>query len=210
MVQLSQTMLGDTIDKTKNPLKKAMRRRTEKRVTFTAPTYVEPSDYEFSSDEDTGDDISPPNGNSRSGEEQNAEDGDQDEITTVAPLSIKQGKRDISPEKRASGEEDRRRTISEDLRSSDELFDRECKSFEIKHDLQLLIIFQSTERNSPGMVPSETLILSFETRASRRERSHSRQTYSAMTQAQLPADHLTIVDRALNSLRRNCEATESQ
>jgi hypothetical protein len=121
-------MLGDTTEKTKNPLKKAMRRRNEKRVTFTAPTYVEPSDYEFSSDEETGDDISPPNGNSRSEEDQNAEDGDQDEITTVAPLSVKEGKRDTSPEKKAASEEDRRRTISDDLRSSDELFDRECES----------------------------------------------------------------------------------
>jgi len=118
-------MLGDTAEKTKNPLKKAMRRRNAKTVTFTAPTYVEPSDYEFSSDEETGDDISPPNGNSRLEEDQNAEDGDQDEITTVAPLSIKQ--RDTSPEKKAVGEEDRRKTISDDLRSSDEIFDRECK-----------------------------------------------------------------------------------
>jgi hypothetical protein len=124
-LQLSQTMLGDTAEKTKNPLKKAMRRRNAKTVTFTAPTYVEPSDYEFSSDEETGDDISPPNGNSRLEEDQNAEDGDQDEITTVAPLSIKQ--RDTSPEKKAVGEEDRRKTISDDLRSSDEIFDRECK-----------------------------------------------------------------------------------
>ncbi|TID19084.1 hypothetical protein E2P81_ATG06062 [Venturia nashicola] len=124
-VDLSQTMLGDTIDKTKNPLKKAMKRRTDKRVTFTAPTYVEPSDYEFSSDDETEDEISPPNAGSRSSEGHNAEDGEQDDITSVAPLNIKQAKHDGSPEKKSSGEEDRRRTITEDLRSSDELFDRE-------------------------------------------------------------------------------------
>ncbi|KAE9984917.1 hypothetical protein EG328_008115 [Venturia inaequalis] len=124
-VDLSQTMLGDTIDKTKNPLKKAMKRRTDKRVTFTAPTYVEPSDYEFSSEDETGDELSPPNGSSRSSEDHNAEDGDQDEIASVAPLNINQAKREGSPEKQISGEEDRRRTITEDIRSSDELFDRE-------------------------------------------------------------------------------------
>lgn len=133
-------MLGDTIDKTKNPLKKAMKRRTDKRVTFTAPTFVEPSDYEFSSEEEMGDDISPPTGGSRSGEDQNAEDADQDEITSVAPLNIKQGKRDGSPEKNTSSEEDRRRTITDDLRSSDELFDSECKSSEARQYKHTLII----------------------------------------------------------------------
>ncbi|QDS77159.1 hypothetical protein FKW77_001596 [Venturia effusa] len=124
-VDLSQTMLGDTVDKTKNPLKKAMKRRTDKRVTFTAPTYVEPSDYDFSSEDETGDEISPPNGKTRSGDDQNAEAGDQDEITTVAPLNLKQGNRDGSPERISTDEENRRKTITEDLRSSDELFDRQ-------------------------------------------------------------------------------------
>lgn len=133
-------MLGDTIDKTKNPLKKAMKRRTDKRVTFTAPTFVEPSDYEFSSEEETGDDISPPNGSSRSGEDHNTEDGDQDEITSVAPLNVKQVKRDGSPDQKNSGEEDRRRTITEDLRSSEELFDRECKSSGARRSKHTLII----------------------------------------------------------------------
>lgn len=46
-------MLSDTAhEKTKNPLKKAMRRRNAKTVTFTAPTYVEASDYDYSTDEE--------------------------------------------------------------------------------------------------------------------------------------------------------------
>jgi hypothetical protein len=44
-------MLGDTAEKTKNPLKKAMRRRNAKTVQFAPPTYVEASDYDYSSDE---------------------------------------------------------------------------------------------------------------------------------------------------------------
>ena len=47
-------MLGDTAEKTVNPLKKAMRRRNAKNVQFGAPTYVEASDYDYSSDEEGG------------------------------------------------------------------------------------------------------------------------------------------------------------
>lgn len=47
-------MLGDNPEKTRNPLKKAMRRRTAKTVQFAAPTYVEASDYDYSSDEEDG------------------------------------------------------------------------------------------------------------------------------------------------------------
>jgi len=50
-IDLSATMLGDTAEKTKNPLKKAMRRRNAKTVQFAPPTYVEASDYDYSSDE---------------------------------------------------------------------------------------------------------------------------------------------------------------
>lgn len=48
-------MLGDEEEKKSgplNPLKKAMRRRNTKTVQFTAPSYVEPSDNEYSSEEE--------------------------------------------------------------------------------------------------------------------------------------------------------------
>jgi hypothetical protein len=51
---LSAAMLGDTAGDSKNPLKKAMKRRKAKTVQFTAPTYVEASDYDYSSDEEDG------------------------------------------------------------------------------------------------------------------------------------------------------------
>ncbi|KFY19060.1 hypothetical protein V493_08167 [Pseudogymnoascus sp. VKM F-4281 (FW-2241)] len=54
-IDLSATMLGDQADKPKNPLKKAIRRRNAKNVTFNQThTYVEASDVEYSSDEDDG------------------------------------------------------------------------------------------------------------------------------------------------------------
>lgn len=45
-------MLGDNPEKSKNPLKKAMRRRNAKTVQFTAPTYYEPSEYDYSDEEE--------------------------------------------------------------------------------------------------------------------------------------------------------------
>ena len=49
-------MLGDEEDKKTgnplNPLKKAIKRRNAKTVQFAAPSYVEPSDVEYSSDEE--------------------------------------------------------------------------------------------------------------------------------------------------------------
>lgn len=51
-LQLSATMLSDNSEKTRNPLKKAMRRRNAKTVQFAAPTYVEASDYDYSTEDD--------------------------------------------------------------------------------------------------------------------------------------------------------------
>jgi hypothetical protein len=45
-------MLGDNAEKSKNPLKKAMRRRNAKTVQFAAPQYFEPSDFDYSEDEE--------------------------------------------------------------------------------------------------------------------------------------------------------------
>ncbi|ETN45076.1 uncharacterized protein HMPREF1541_09952 [Cyphellophora europaea CBS 101466] len=54
-IDLSASMLGDNAEKSKNPLKKAMRRRNAKTVQFAPPTYYEPSEGEYS-DEDEADD----------------------------------------------------------------------------------------------------------------------------------------------------------
>ena len=80
-------MLGDNPEKSKNPLKKAMRRRNAKTVQFAAPQYFEPSDYEYS-DEDEGHDsqVAPvENGGQQEKEELAMEEAD---TTVVAPLRI--------------------------------------------------------------------------------------------------------------------------
>ena len=48
-------MLGDNPEKSKNPLKKAIKRRNAKAVQFAPPPYVEPSDVDYSSEEEGGD-----------------------------------------------------------------------------------------------------------------------------------------------------------
>lgn len=48
-------MLGDNPEKSKNPLKKAMRRRNAKTVNFAPPTYYEPEEREWSDEEEEGD-----------------------------------------------------------------------------------------------------------------------------------------------------------
>ncbi|KAI2639623.1 hypothetical protein GGS26DRAFT_580375 [Hypomontagnella submonticulosa] len=54
-IDLSATMLGDQAEKAKNPIKAAMKRRKLKTVTFTAPTYVDYSDIDYSTEEEDGD-----------------------------------------------------------------------------------------------------------------------------------------------------------
>ncbi|KAL8783899.1 MAG: hypothetical protein Q9213_004317 [Squamulea squamosa] len=48
----ANNILDDQMTKTRNPLKKAMKRRTGKSVQFAAPTYVEASDVDYSTEEE--------------------------------------------------------------------------------------------------------------------------------------------------------------
>lgn len=128
-VDLSATMLGDTAEKSKNPLKKAMRRRNAKTVQFSAPTYVEASDYDYSSDEENDDDDTLGNGESHQREDsQDGSEQDQDEILAVEPLKINGVKKEAKPatadaEPRESSDENSI-TGSDKQRTSDEMFDR--------------------------------------------------------------------------------------
>src|ERR1700736_970720 len=78
-------MLGDKdqAEKSKNPLKKAIRRRNAKTVTFSAPTYVEASDVDYSTDEEEAE------GEFYGQEQQQAAsqqaEREDDEITLVEP-----------------------------------------------------------------------------------------------------------------------------
>ncbi|KAH0344671.1 hypothetical protein KCU81_g4662, partial [Aureobasidium melanogenum] len=89
-VDLSAAMLGDTAENSKNPLKKAMKRRKAKTVQFTAPTFVEASDYDYSSDEEDG--LMPEplygNGNQNQHEEAKSEQDKSSSGTDIATTVV--------------------------------------------------------------------------------------------------------------------------
>lgn len=121
-------MLGDNSEKSKNPLKKAMRRRNAKTVNFAAPTYIEASDVEFSSDEDSehGDFF---DDETLDGEEEETQD--QNEDIVVEPLRPRAQKERPVDQSDANGIQDKQepeRPSSEQRRSSEEFFDPEGKS----------------------------------------------------------------------------------
>ena len=90
-------MLGDNPEKSKNPLKKAMRRRNAKTVQFSAPTYYEPSDNDYSSD-DEGEDGQFSHLTDAGGlmlKDQDAQ-ASHDEPATVEPLAIRDSQKEIN------------------------------------------------------------------------------------------------------------------
>jgi hypothetical protein len=120
-------MLGDTAEKTKNPLKKAMRRRNAKTVQFGAPTYVEASDYDYSSDEEGGELFGGPEPKQVQQQQQQEQaaqksEPEQDESLEVKPLKLGGIKKVSSDEPRTSSEEVGK--DDEKSRTSDEMFDR--------------------------------------------------------------------------------------
>ncbi|RAL10452.1 uncharacterized protein BO97DRAFT_444658 [Aspergillus homomorphus CBS 101889] len=87
-VDLSATMLGDNSEKSKNPLMRAVRRRTTRNVQFTAPTYIEASDVDYSSDEDLDDAASFNDEDGSRAEADDSHDGHNEDII-VQPLRTK-------------------------------------------------------------------------------------------------------------------------
>ncbi|KAG2012781.1 hypothetical protein GB937_006867 [Aspergillus fischeri] len=120
---LSATMLGDNSEKSKNPLKKAMRRRNAKNVTFTAPTYIEASDIDWSTEDeiDDGDSLIDAGEIIRDGDD--LQDDHNDDIV-VEPLRPKSN-RDKATDESENVEETSQSgsTSPEKQRSSQELFE---------------------------------------------------------------------------------------
>ena len=82
-------MLGDNPEKSKNPLKKAMRRRNAKTVQFAAPQYFEPSDFDYSDEEDEGQERQAERSDGGlQGQDQDVQQGSGTEPVAVAPLQI--------------------------------------------------------------------------------------------------------------------------
>ena len=123
-------MLGDNPEKSKNPLKKAMRRRNAKTVQFSAPTYHEAADVEYSTEEEEEGEESYLNGED-SADGQNGAYEDGDEITSVEPLRPRNQNKEVKGEATGITEGPHEGKDSEeldnvnDLRTSDEIFDRQ-------------------------------------------------------------------------------------
>ncbi|PKX94180.1 SH3 domain-containing protein [Aspergillus novofumigatus IBT 16806] len=122
-VDLSATMLGDNSEKSKNPLKKAMRRRNAKNVTFTAPTYIEASDIDWSTEDeiDDADSLIDAQEIIRDGDDLHDEPNDDIVVEPLRPKSNRDKVNDESEnleETQESGS-----TSPEKQRSSQELFE---------------------------------------------------------------------------------------
>ncbi|EAW07654.1 putative SH3 domain protein [Aspergillus clavatus NRRL 1] len=121
-VDLSATMLGDNSEKSKNPLKKAMRRRNAKTVTFTSPTYIEASDVDYSTDDDLDDGDSLSDGDMLREDDDIREDQNDDIV--VEPLRPKPNRDRVSDESEIVDELHQSGSISpEKQRSSQEISD---------------------------------------------------------------------------------------
>ncbi|KAF4762565.1 hypothetical protein HAV15_005405 [Penicillium sp. str.  len=126
-VDLSATMLGDNNEKSKNPLKKAMRRRNAKTVNFGAPTYIDASDVDYSTDDDSehGDFFN--DDETLDGEEEDVQE--QAEDIVVEPLRPKAQKETPTEHADANGTEkpDLQRSSSDRRPSSEEFFEAEAE-----------------------------------------------------------------------------------
>lgn len=81
-------MLGDNPEKSKNPLKKAMRRRNAKTVQFTAPQYYEPTDFEYSDDEEGSEGDPEQAGNGLGLDDSDPSQGEDTEINKTTALAM--------------------------------------------------------------------------------------------------------------------------
>lgn len=130
-IDLSATMLGDTAEKTKNPLKKAMRRRNAKTVQFAPPTFVEASDYDYSSDEGGDEELfggaDPTQNQAQQATAEKAEP-EQDDNMKVQPLKVNGTKKETNPasegETSQESKDESAKSNGDKARTSDEIFDR--------------------------------------------------------------------------------------
>ncbi|KFY54541.1 hypothetical protein V497_07605 [Pseudogymnoascus sp. VKM F-4516 (FW-969)] len=121
-IDLSATMLGDQADKPKNPLKKAIRRRNAKNVTFNQThTYVEASDVEYSSDEEDGENAYFAYHDEKT-EEENAA-AKEEEASTTEPDSEKAATRDIKAGATDDDSDTGGDANGDATRTSDEIFE---------------------------------------------------------------------------------------
>lgn len=124
-------MLGDNPEKSKNPLKKAIRRRNGKTVQFAAPTYRDPPPMDYSTEEE--EDVDGDKQYAVNEEENNdTQNGDQGKDMSESVATESLGNRGQENESEAgeskgsldSRDTDDQSTAVENERSSDETLER--------------------------------------------------------------------------------------
>jgi len=115
-------MLGDQDPKSKNPLKKAIRRRNAKTVTFSAPTYVEASDNDYSSEDEDEDNPFYSQNDQRAEAQERSQEAD--ESAAVEPLRTRDGKEVKTDSVEA---ENAAKTSSDVSRSSSDMLDNQLE-----------------------------------------------------------------------------------
>ncbi|KAI0200452.1 hypothetical protein F4808DRAFT_470419 [Astrocystis sublimbata] len=136
-IDLAATMLGDREqpEKTKNPLVTAMKRRKAKTVTFTAPTYVDYSDFDYSDEEGEDDEGE---GTQQAAQQDGQQDKSaaqqattevlEDESAKVEPLKSRSQKQvRIDDTKSEEADDIDSATNDASRRSSDEFFDSKAE-----------------------------------------------------------------------------------
>ena len=124
-------MLGDQAEKSKNPIKKAIRRRNAKTVAFAPPTYVEASDVDYSTDEEDGDEIFyGQNVQQEQNTDQQEQKAEEDEIKAVEPLKPRADLREVKadPAEGEASRADGSLNSSDTARTSDDFFDGKVES----------------------------------------------------------------------------------
>ena len=110
-------------------MKKAIRRRNAKTVVFTSPTYYEPSDIDYSDDED-GDEGEPPEMTAGARSDTQELRGEQRQAAVIESLETSGHQQehdiddDIQEDPRPDEPEPQTAPIADRARSSEEIFDR--------------------------------------------------------------------------------------
>ena len=113
-------MLGDNAEKSKNPLKKAMRRRNAKTVTFASPTYFEASDIDYSTEEEDEDE----GGFLDEETEVDTETRDVDETIRDESMAVEPLRPKPQVDTTTISEEEERQESPDKARTSDEFFEQ--------------------------------------------------------------------------------------
>ncbi|KAI1374633.1 hypothetical protein F4677DRAFT_455346 [Hypoxylon crocopeplum] len=161
-IDLSATMLGDQAEKTKGSIKTAMRRRKAKTVTFTAPTYVDYSDIDYSTEEEDEDGDSEKQAQQQGAQQQAAQQQEQlassqqatdeiledDESAKVEPLKPRGPQKQAKVESaKIEGDNAKLAVELEVRRDSNEIFDGKTER----------VTRNGTVRNTDSFFKDETI-----------------------------------------------------